>query len=269
MWKLTLVMLVFGLSANILMAGVTREFPTHWGQPPAIQTRDYVTLPDGYGHGSSTLARWIAANLEKDKAAKPSPASPAARVLFETDFEKAEPGKLPDDFMSLNGEFVVREEGGNNFLELPGAPLDSFAAQFGPVEVADVAVRGRVFGTAKGRRFPTFGVGLNGVSGYKLQLAPAKKALELLKDEAVKASVAYEWKPAAWTQLRLQVSQAGEGEWKISGKAWPHGSPEPDEWMISCTDAEAPIAGRSSVMGSPFAGTPIRFDDLKVERVTK
>lgn len=52
-----------------------KEFPKHWGEPPAIQTRDYVPLPGDYGHGSSTLAAWILGNLEKDAAviaAKPA-----------------------------------------------------------------------------------------------------------------------------------------------------------------------------------------------------
>ena len=262
-------MAALGLSASLLVAGVTREFPAHWGQPPAIQTRDYVPLPGGYGNGSSTLAKWIAVNLEKDRGGSETQRQPAAKPLFENDFEKAVAGKLPDEFMSLNGEFAVREEQGNKMLELPGAPLDSYAAQFGPAEIADVVVGARIFSTAKGRRFPTFGVGLNGVSGYKLQVSPAKKALELLKDQDVKMSVAFDWKPGAWTQLRLQVRKVKEGEWRIEGKAWSHGNAEPDAWMISCDEKEEPVAGRASVMGSPFSGTPIWFDDLKVERVAK
>jgi len=267
MLKLILTLVVIGLSASCLVAGVTKEFPAHWGQPPAIQAHDYVPLPGGYGHGSSTLAKWIATNLEKDKDRPGTQTEPATKPLFENDFEKAEPGKLPDDFMSLNGEFVVRAEAGNKFLELPGAPLDSYAVQFGPAETVDVAVSARIFGTSKGRRFPTFGVGLNGVSGYKLQVAPAKKTLELLKDQDVKTSVVFDWKPASWTHLRLQVRKIKDGEWKVEGRAWQQGASEPNEWMISCDEREDPIAGKASVLGSPFSGTPIWFDDLKVERV--
>lgn len=267
MQKLTHWMAVLGCSAGLLAAEATKDFPAHWGQPPEIQTRDYVPLPGGHGHGSSTLAKWIATNLEKDNAGLQSPASTVVKSLFENDFEKAEVGKLPDGFMSLNGEFAVREAEGNKFLELPGAPLDSYAVQFGPAETTDVAVSARMFGTAKGRRFPTFGVGLNGVSGYKLQVAPAKKALELLKDQDVKTSVPFDWKPGAWTHLRLQVRKVKDGEWKIEGKAWPQGSAEPNGWAISLDEKDEPIAGKASVLGSPFAGTPIWFDDLKVERV--
>src|SRR5436189_6012641 len=80
--------------------------------------------------------------------------------LYENNFEKAEVGKVPADFLVLDGGFVVKEEGGNKFLELPGAPLDTFAVQFGPTESSGVAVSARINSTSKGRRYPTFGVGL-------------------------------------------------------------------------------------------------------------
>ena len=46
-------------------------FPKHWGDPPAIQTRDYRKLPGGYGFGSGTLANWIQKHLERDAEQKP------------------------------------------------------------------------------------------------------------------------------------------------------------------------------------------------------
>ena len=45
---------------------VLKPFPQHWGNPPAIQTRDYRKLPGDYGYGSGTLANWIQKNLDKD-----------------------------------------------------------------------------------------------------------------------------------------------------------------------------------------------------------
>lgn len=50
--------------------GLQWSFPKHWGQPPQIQTCDFVELPGGYGHGSSTLKFWIEANLKKDEEAQ-------------------------------------------------------------------------------------------------------------------------------------------------------------------------------------------------------
>jgi len=200
----------------------------------------------------------------KDKA-EPVSAAP----LYENNFESAVAGKLPDEFMALAGEFVVRRDGTNQLLELPGSPLDSFAIQFGPTENVNVLVGARILGTAKGRRTPTFGVGLGGVAGYKLQVAPGKKAIELLKDQEVKASVPFAWPAGSWTELRLQIRKLKAGEWKIEGKAWPQETAEPKEWAISFDDPEEPLSGRASVLGSPFAGTPIWFDDLRVDRVTE
>ena len=50
-------------------APAPKPFPAHWGEPPAIQTRDLQPLPGGYGEGSGTLIKWIQVNLEKDAAA--------------------------------------------------------------------------------------------------------------------------------------------------------------------------------------------------------
>lgn len=189
------------------------------------------------------------------------------KPLYENNFEKAEVGKVPSDFLVLEGGFAVKEEGGNKFLELPGAPLDSFALQFGPTESDGIAVSARISGTGKGRRFPTFGIGLNGVAGYKLQVSPAKKLLELYKDVEVKTISPYAWKSGQWTNLRLRVRKAGEQKWKIEGKAWPQGAPEPELWMITFDEKESPAPGRASVFGSPFSGTPIQFDDFVVSAV--
>ncbi len=50
--------------------GGRKPFPAHWGAPPRIQTRDLRPLPGGYGRGSSTLAKWIQQNLDKDAAGR-------------------------------------------------------------------------------------------------------------------------------------------------------------------------------------------------------
>ena len=42
-------------------------FPYGWGEPPEIQTKDYVKLPYQYGHGSSTLRNWIELNTQRDR----------------------------------------------------------------------------------------------------------------------------------------------------------------------------------------------------------
>lgn len=188
-------------------------------------------------------------------------------TLYSNDFEKEEAGKLPEGFLALNGDFVVKGLGTNKVLELPGAPLDSFAAQFGPAESVDVIVSARVYGTAQGRRSPTFGVGLGGAGGWRLQVSPGKKSLELFKDQELKASTAFDWKSGTWTRLRLQLRKVKDGAWRVEGKAWADGGAEPKDWLLGFDEVEQPIAGRASVLGAPFSGTPIWFDDLVVERI--
>lgn len=193
--------------------------------------------------------------------------SARAGLPYANNFENAEAGKLPDEFMVLGGEFVVKADGTNQFLELPGAPLDSFAAQFGSADKENISVSARVFGTARGRRTPSFGVGLGGVSGFKLQVSPGKKALEILKDQELQKSVNFDWKSGTWTQLRLQIRKLKDGAWIVEGKAWLSGEAEPKEWTISFDEREEPVSGKASVLDSPFAGTPIWFDDLTVEKL--
>jgi hypothetical protein len=165
----------------------------------------------------------------------------------------------------LDGAFAVQEEAGNHFLELPGAPLDTFGILFGPTEGPGLAVSARVYGTAKGRRFPTFAVGLHGVGGFKLQVSPGKKLLELYKSDTVVASAPYTWESDSWTWLRLQTRKAGNS-WKIEGRAWKQGTPEPAAWAISHEESEEPAAGRAALWGSPYSTTPIRYDDLLIRR---
>jgi hypothetical protein len=188
------------------------------------------------------------------------------KLPYAQDFEKIEVGSVPPDFMVLEGGFAVKQAGTNKFLELPGTPLDSYSVQFGPSEAENISVTAAFNGTAKGRRFPVFGVGLDGVAGYRLQVSPAKKMLELYKDQELKASVSYDWKSGEWLNLRLRITISGDGTWKVEGKIWPRGGQEPARWIITASETEQPQAGRASVFGSPFAGTPIQFDDFKVER---
>jgi len=189
-----------------------------------------------------------------------------AKTLYENDFEKASLDNVPDGFMIYEGGFAVKQDGTNKFLELPGAPLETFGALFGPTEQDGIAVSARIHGTGKGRRFPTFAVSLNGMHGYRLQMSPAKKSLELYKGEMVKSALPLDWQSDKGTLLRLQVRKVKDGEWKVEGKAWTQGSPEP-AWQITLDEKEAPLAGRAGIWGSPYSSTPIRFDDLVVSQV--
>jgi hypothetical protein len=190
--------------------------------------------------------------------------TPNDKILFKSDFESANVGSLPEELMVLAGEFSVSDIGGNKALELPGNPLEDFGALFGPAESDGIAVRARVFSESSKRLAPRFGVGLDGVAGYRLLVAPGQNRLQLLKDQEAVASAPLEWKSGTWTWLHLQIREVSAGKWFIEGRAWADGSPEPNEWSISFEVSETPPAGKASLWGAPYSGKPILFDDLSV-----
>ncbi|MDX1952423.1 MAG: hypothetical protein SFY81_09570 [Verrucomicrobiota bacterium] len=186
--------------------------------------------------------------------------------IYGNDFSAAAVDSIPEDFLILDGGFAVKEEGGNKFFELPGAPLDTFGFLFGPTAKENWSVSARVHGSRKGRRFPTFSVGLNGQGGYKLQVSPGKKVIELYKADAVLTTVPFEWESDKWTHLQIQIKK-NAASWKIDGMAWTEGTERPSQPMISWEEKETPSGGRAYVGASPYSTTPIRVDDLKVEPV--
>lgn len=186
----------------------------------------------------------------------------AAEPLYKNDFESATVDKAPAEVMIMAGTFEVKQDGANKVLELPGEPLDTFGMLFGPSSKEDVTATARFFGTKKGRKFPTFGISLNGVGGYRLQVSPAKQMIEFIKADEPKQSVPFTWTSDTWTSLRITVTKKSDTAWLIEGKAWAAGSAEPEKAMISIEETKAPTAGRAGIWGSPYAGTAIRFDDL-------
>ncbi len=190
----------------------------------------------------------------------------AAEPTYQADFESAVVEKAPEGTMIISGDFLVKEDAGKKFLELPGAPLDTFGLLFGPAGKGDESVSARIFGTKKGRKFPAFGVSLGGVGGFRLIVSAAKKTLEIFKGDEARTSVPFDWADDAWTTMRLQVRQTADG-CVVEGKVWPSSAAEPSEWTITLDEKIAPPQGRAGIWGSPYSGTPIRFDDLIVAPV--
>jgi hypothetical protein len=186
------------------------------------------------------------------------------KELFKEDFEAASGDSVPEELMVLGGQFSVKEIDGNKVLELPGNPLEDFGALFGPAESDGIAVRARIRSESTKRLAPRFGVGLGGVAGYRLLVTPSQSALQLLKDQEVVSSAPFQWPPATWSSLHLQVRKISESKWIVEGRAWANGTPEPKDWSISFEISEAPPAGKASIWGAPYSGKPVLFDDLSV-----
>lgn len=187
--------------------------------------------------------------------------------LFSEDFTKLPDGELPDPpFKVLDGQFKVMADGDQRFVELPGAPLESYGFLFGPANPSGVEASARIFGTKTGRKFPTFGVGLNGASGYRLQVSPAKNALELFRGDEVVATTAFKWTSGEWTRLSLALRAEKDGTFLLEGAATV-GGPTPATALIRHSETKVQPAGKAGAWGMPFSGTPIRFDDLKVTKL--
>lgn len=191
-----------------------------------------------------------------------------AAELYKNDFQAGAIGKAPEGALVISGDFQVKKDAQNQYLELPGEPLDTFGLLLGPAGQGDLSAMVRFYGTKKGRKFPTFGVSLGGVGGYRLVVSAGKKMLEILKGDEVKTSVPFDWAGDAWTTLRLQVRKSATG-CVVEGKAWASDAAEPAAWLIKLEESAPPPQGRAGLWGSPYAGTPIRFDDLIIAPVSK
>ena len=192
---------------------------------------------------------------------------PAKTPLYSNDFEKTPEGDPPSDIVVLGGTFTVKTVDGNKMLEVPGDPIDGYGFLFGPDGQTVLGVSARIFSTATGKRTPEFGVGLADTNGYKAWVMPSTHQLQILKGEEVKATAPFTWKSGSWTTLRLQVRKLADGKYSVEAKAWEQGKEEPKEWMATFAETEAPPKGRPSAWGSPYASTPIQFDDLVVNKV--
>jgi hypothetical protein len=188
----------------------------------------------------------------------------ASASAYVNDFEKAEVGKVPEEMMVLAGEFAVRKEGDNQVLELAGSPLDTFGVLIGPEGTGQATCGARIRSLQTGRRFPEFGVGLGGASGYRLWLMPAVGELQLIKGDEVKACIPYKWTSGTWTAFRLQMRKLADGKWRVEGKAWEHGKAEPANWMITMDETAQLLSGRASIWGIPYSEKPIQFDEITV-----
>ncbi len=186
---------------------------------------------------------------------------------YSLDFQSTEPGPVPSDFLVLLGAFEVKADGEARFLELPGKPLETFGTLFGPQSLMLGEVSGKLYGESTGRRYPAMGLGYNGVGGFRLQITPGKRALEIYNYDELKKTAPYRWKSGQWVWMKLNVSEKETEDglvWVAQGKVWKEGEDEPEKWMIEYQTDEEPFPGRASVWGIPYSDKPIRFDDLKV-----
>ncbi len=189
----------------------------------------------------------------------------AWKTAAEEDLNSADAGAPPEALFVADGNWEVVEDGGEKYLRMPGSPIVEGGILFGPSTRGSSAVEARARGYRRGRSYPRFGVGVHGISGFRLRVVPARKMVELVRNEEEVVNAAYDWKPDAWLRLRLELRQVGE-TWKIRGWVWPDGEERPEKPVIEHDDPEAAGQGKASIWATPYASREIEFDDLRSEQ---
>jgi hypothetical protein len=200
------------------------------------------------------------------KNSEEEPAVGKWEVDFEENFSNLDTGSEPENLFILDGAYTVTEEGSNKRLTLPGSPVGDFGLLFGPrVREESLSLSFAFLGTKKGRRLPAMAAGLGGVRSYRFRLNAATKQIILLRQDVEIGKASYQWESGAWCQVRFQAL-LGDGEkTRIRLKLWKRGEDEPDNWLMDQVDANEFAGGKCALWAYPYAGTPIHFDDLKIE----
>lgn len=173
-------------------------------------------------------------------------------------------GNVPKEVFVVDGTIKIAAKDGNKAIMIDPSPITDATAQLGDSANGSASIEAKVFASKKGRSFPRFGVSVHGMNGYRLIANLSKKQVELVKGDQVVKSAPFNWTTETWTKLRLDVKKTSDTEWSITGKIWSADAEEPKEAAIQHTDATLKGQGKCAIWGTPFAETPIYFDDVKV-----
>ena len=167
--------------------------------------------------------------------------------------------------MEIDGLFKVnKNDQGKKHLEMASEPLTENAVIFGPSIKNSATLEVKVRGFKKRRSYPRFGIGLHGISGFRLRVVPSKNKIELVKNEEPVKSVPFEWNSEKWSNLRLQIEFSNDKS-LIKGWVWDDGSTPSVEPVITFSHDGTPGQGKASIWGTAYSGKVILFDDISLK----
>jgi|UniRef100_UPI0037835B2A hypothetical protein len=173
-------------------------------------------------------------------------------------------GEPPKEVFVVDGTIKIAAREGNKAIVIDPAPITDASAQLAVSAAGNAIIEARIFATKRGRSTPRFGVSVHGMSGYRLLVNPAKKALELAKNDQTIATVPFTWTTDVWLKVKLEAKK-GEGDaWSITGKAWAADAAEPTEALIKHEDKGLKGQGKCAIWATPFSGEPVFFDDIRI-----
>lgn len=210
---------------------------------------------------------------ESGPSAKPPAPAPGATGAdgvipgsLKQDFESMEPGEPPAEYVVTDGEakFSIAVVENNKVLEMSPTPLVDGGVLLGTSIKGPATVSARVLATGKRRSHPRFGVGLHGAGGYRCLIAPARKEIQLMKDDAVVAQAPFEWKSGIWTRIEFTLSKNASGGSDLEARAWQEPTARPAAPQLTLTVPTPPGTGKASLWATPYSETPVDFDDIEV-----
>jgi hypothetical protein len=173
-------------------------------------------------------------------------------------------GEPPKEVFVVDGTIKIGARGGNKAIIIDPNPVTDASAQLAVTANGNASIEAKILAIKRGRSTPRFGVSVHGMSGFRLIVNPAKKSLDLIKNDQTVATVPFAWTSEVWVKVKLEAQKGAADAWSITGKAWPADAAEPEEPLIKHEEKNLKGQGKCAIWATPFSGEPVFFDDIKI-----
>src|ERR1700709_1928795 len=102
-------------------------------------------------------------------------------------------GRPPKDVFVVDGTIAIKAKDGNKVIEIASAPIVDANALLGSASTGSATIEARVFSSKTGRSYPRFGIGVHGQGGFRLIVFPARKELQITRNDEVLKTVPFQW----------------------------------------------------------------------------
>ena len=173
-------------------------------------------------------------------------------------------GEPPKEVFVVDGTIKIAARDGNKAIVIDPNPITDASAQLAVSASGSASIEAKILAIKRGRSTPRFGVSVHGMSGHRLIVNPAKKTLELIKNDQILASAPFIWTSEAWVKVKLDAKKGAGDVWSITGKAWSADAAEPAEALIKHDEKSLKGQGKCAIWATPFSGEPVFFDDIRI-----
>jgi hypothetical protein len=192
-------------------------------------------------------------------------ALPAQQLqTFELKADDWAEGEPPKEVFVVDGTIKIAARDGNKAIVIDPNPITDASAQLAVSASGSASIEAKILAIKRGRSTPRFGVSVHGMSGHRLIVNPAKKTIELIKNDQTLASAPFAWTSEAWVKVKLEAKKGAGDAWSIIGKAWSADAAEPAEALIKHEEKSLKGQGKCAIWATPFSGEPVFFDDIRI-----